>query len=254
MGDRQRDLLACSLDHPPLQPLRAVRRMSRDDHLVGGEVPQRVLQRGVRLVVVADLAAGANPRFRHAAQRVVQSPPGLLECSVDVGCPVLDPRAGQCGDNDEDLAAPALAAVLDLGRERLPAHRLVGHHQHPVGRILAVSHLGTLSHPPLRSTPQHPDAEADLGGQQGGAHRGARQQGEDDHRAGTDSDDHHRAKHVLLGPQRVMHPGPLSLAAPDYRGRAATRASESRTRRRRAGSSASRRRGRSRRRTARGRG
>ena len=37
VGDRERDLAPRALDHAALEPPRALRRMGRDDHLVGGE-------------------------------------------------------------------------------------------------------------------------------------------------------------------------------------------------------------------------
>ena len=57
--------------------------MRRDDHLVGAESAERVLDR-LQRVAVADLAARLDPRFPEAAEALLEPLARLLARAVDV--------------------------------------------------------------------------------------------------------------------------------------------------------------------------
>src|SRR5213595_2307265 len=101
MRDRDREALARACDDAALEPMRTAFRMRRDDHLVGAEGPEGVLDR-LQRIAVADLGAGP----------------------VLVGGPVAD-RAVQRRRHDENLGVVTLAAATDLAAERLAADGLV---------------------------------------------------------------------------------------------------------------------------------
>jgi hypothetical protein len=88
-------------------------------------------------------------------------------------------RRGQHRDHDEDLAAPARAALLDLVEQRVPADGLVGGDQEPVDAVAAGGHLGLVRLDAAAAAPDQPCADQELHGQ------------EDRPRAGTHGEPEH---------------------------------------------------------------
>src|SRR3954453_13648063 len=97
--------------------------MRRDDHLVGAEGAEGVLDR-LQRVAVADLAARLDPRFPEPAQALLEPLPRLLARAVDIGGEVPDRRVQRRRD-DEPLCAVALGLLADLLARRLAADGLV---------------------------------------------------------------------------------------------------------------------------------
>src|SRR5947207_11824116 len=123
MRDRDREALARACDDAPLEPVRAAFRMRRDDHLVGAEGPERVLDR-LQRIAVADLAARVDPRPAEPLEARLEPLLRLGAGPVLVGGPVPD-RAVQGRRHDEHLGLVALAAAADLAAERLAPDGLV---------------------------------------------------------------------------------------------------------------------------------
>ena len=114
--------------------------MGRDHDLVGGEDPQRVLDRHVG-VRVADLAPRLQAQLLDRDQRELHPLARQLDRFVDVRGPVGGARGGQRRRDDEDLAVAVAAAPADLLQQRLAADRLVGDHEQPVPAVAAARQL-----------------------------------------------------------------------------------------------------------------
>src|SRR5436190_19771290 len=98
MRDRDREALARACDDATLEPMRTAFRMRRDDHLVGAEGPEGVLDR-LQRIAVADLAARVDPR---PAERLEARLEPLLRLGAG---PVLG--GGPVADRAVQLRRPA---------------------------------------------------------------------------------------------------------------------------------------------------
>src|SRR4051794_30450457 len=117
--DRDLEALACARDDASFEPVRPAFGMGRDDHLVGAEGAERVLDR-LQRVAVADLAARLDPGFAEPPEALLEPLARLLARAVDVGGEVSDGRVQRRRD-DEHLGAVALGLPADLLAQRLTA-------------------------------------------------------------------------------------------------------------------------------------
>ena len=135
------------LDDPLLEPVRAARWMRRDDDLVGGEHPERVLER-LQRVAVADLAARrdpglAEPREARVETRLCRGPRAVL-----VRRPRVELRV-QCRAHDEDVLADPFRLSPEELVELAARNRLVRHDEDLPRRPAVVDHVrlrGPLAH------------------------------------------------------------------------------------------------------------
>ena len=93
------------------QPVRPVLRLRDDDDLLGGERPQRVLDRKQR-VRVADAAGRGHARRREYLERALEPLRGGAARAVLCGRPEGDP-AVQRGRDDEDLGVVQVHGRVD---------------------------------------------------------------------------------------------------------------------------------------------
>src|SRR2546430_11582307 len=108
MGDRDREALARARDDAALEPVRAPLGMRRDDHLVGAECPERVLDR-LQRVAVADLAARVDPGPSETLAAGIEPLLRLLASLILVRGPLPHRRVHRRRDN-QHLRVVALAA------------------------------------------------------------------------------------------------------------------------------------------------
>src|SRR5918995_6030884 len=144
--DRDREALACGFDDPALEPLRAARRMRRDDQLVRAEGAKRVLDRLQRLRV-ADLAADVLDAG--VAQPLHARLDALLRFRarrVLVRDPVPERRV-QRRRHDEHLFAVTGGAIPAHRAESLPADGLVRDDEDPVLALGALTARNDLLRP-----------------------------------------------------------------------------------------------------------
>ena len=127
--------------------------MGGDHDLVGREVAQRVLERRVGLVVIAHISARPEPGGRHRRERGIEALAGIIERLVNVGRPMLERRARERRDHDQDLAVAALHSILDLSQQRPAAHGLIREDEHAVDRIVAVRDLRLVRQGAHRAAP-----------------------------------------------------------------------------------------------------
>ena len=154
--DGLRQLAARLLHHAGLEPARALRRVGGDDHLVGREVAQRVLDGLVRVVVIAELAADVQARLAHRRHRGLQPLLRVGDPLVDVGGPVLGRRARERRGDDQDLAAARPRPAL-RSRRAAPCRRPSGSRPRARG-ALSSSELATSAvrgSRPARAAHQH---------------------------------------------------------------------------------------------------
>src|SRR3954471_1744927 len=97
--------------------------MRRDDHLVGAEGAEGVLDR-LQRVAVANLAPRLDPRFPEPAQALLEPLSRLLARAVDIRREVPDGRVQRRRD-DKHLCAVTLGLLADLVAQRLAADGLV---------------------------------------------------------------------------------------------------------------------------------
>src|SRR5688500_13210410 len=97
-------LSAPALDHARLQPARALWWVGRDHDFVGRELLERVLDRLVWIVVVAEASGNVKSALAHDLERRLQALLRLGDELVDVGRPVLGGRPGKWRADHEYLA------------------------------------------------------------------------------------------------------------------------------------------------------
>ena len=200
VGDRERDLALGALDHPALEPLRALGRMGRDHQLVGGELAQGVLDRDVGIVVVADLAASAEPGGRHRRQRAPEPLVRLGDRAVDVVGEVLEPRRGSAGTTTMiSLARPSQRLRISSSSARPVTVWLATTSTRWRRRRRTRRPSAVCGSEPRRAAPQQADSDPDLDRQQDRPiDRLGRSAPTRDHRRRRDPDDHHDAEHLGL--------------------------------------------------------
>jgi hypothetical protein len=112
LGDRHVKLTPQTIQLPALLPGLLPARMCDDDHLVGAEVTQLVLDRSGR-AGITDLAARHDAQLARPRQRAFQADSSLLELAVDVRDSVVQVR-GQHRSEDVDLDGLVLLSEYPL--------------------------------------------------------------------------------------------------------------------------------------------
>ena len=154
-GDRDVDLSARPFDNVLLEPSRALARMGDDDHLVGREQAQCVLQCEDR-VSFANVTRGIDSALVERRDRGFETASGILDLVVHVARGEVERRLHERRRHDPDLCRPSLGMTDDLTHQRLVADHLVREDHDP---MCIVSRAGrasgavsrTCGHPVLRT-------------------------------------------------------------------------------------------------------
>ena len=118
--------------------------MGDDDHLVGREQPQRVLEREDR-VRLADITRGLDPALLERRDRVFEAAMGFLDLVVDVARGQVERRLHERRCHDPGLCRPSLGMTGDLAHQRLIADHLVREDHDPACSVsLAGRALGAV--------------------------------------------------------------------------------------------------------------
>src|SRR4051794_31936594 len=128
VGDRDVELATSALDHPGLEPVRALSWVCRDHDFVGGELAELVLDRDER-PVGAYLAGDLEALGPRPADAGVEAPTSQAELRVDVRHRVLD--AGDENWGNHTQLGPRHSANEVLA-QLLARKRLVCHDEQPV--------------------------------------------------------------------------------------------------------------------------
>jgi hypothetical protein len=108
--------------------------MGDDDHLVGREQPQRVLEREDR-VRLADIARGLDPALRERLDRGFETAAGVGDFVVHVACSEVERRLHERGSHDPGLCRASLGVPDDLAHQSLIADRLVRKDHDPASSV-----------------------------------------------------------------------------------------------------------------------
>ena len=97
---------ASGFDDSMLEPVRRAGRVSGDDDRVGGEAPERILER-LQRISVADLAAHVETGASQSIEGCPQALGSGFASTVFVGGPRADSRVERRADDEDILGNPS---------------------------------------------------------------------------------------------------------------------------------------------------